>query len=75
MENAMTKHEDFILDAILPAIMGHARAIDCDPLEAALAVFMSLGTLLLTRGCTPDSLLAAIHGSTIATHDAPEGLQ
>ncbi len=75
MDNAMTKHEGFILDTVLPVIMGQARALNCDPLEAALAVFMSLGTLLLTRGYTPDSLLQAIRASAATTHDAPGGLQ
>ncbi|MBV2179909.1 MAG: hypothetical protein KUL86_01590 [Castellaniella sp.] len=75
MDNATTNHEAFILDVVLPVIMGQARAVNCDPLEAALAVFMSLGTLLLTRGYTPDSLLQAIRASAVTTHDAPGGLQ
>lgn len=75
MQNAMTKHETFILDTVLPIVVSHARAVNCDTAEAALAVFLALGTLLLTRGFTPDSLLAAIQGSALVTHEAPEGLQ
>ncbi|CAM5185476.1 hypothetical protein CDEN61S_04148 [Castellaniella denitrificans] len=75
MQNAMTQHEAFILDTVLPIIVNHARAVNCDTTEAALAVFLALGTLLLTRGFTSDSLLAAIKASAISAHDAPGGLQ
>ena len=75
MENAMINHEAFILDVVLPVIMGQARTVNCDPLEAVMAVFMALGTLLLTRGLTPESLLQAILASAATTHEAPEGLQ
>lgn len=75
MTNAMEKHEEFVLDYLLPIIMAHAAQVKCEPEEAALAVFMSLGTILQARGFTPDSLLMAIQGSALASHEAPEGLQ
>ena len=75
MNNAMEKHEAFILDTMLPVIMAHARQVKCEPEEAVLAVFMSLSTILLERGFSSSSLLMAIQGSALSTHDAPEGLQ
>lgn len=75
MINAMDKHEKFLLDDLLPALVGHARRVGCDPDEAALASFMALGTLLIERGFSADSLMVAIKASALTTHDAPEGLQ
>ena len=75
MENAMTKHEAFVLDCLLPIIMVHAAQVECDPDEAALAVFMSLGAILVTRGFTPDALLMMIRGIVPSVHEAPEVLQ
>ena len=43
--------------------------------EAALAVFLSLGAIPQSQGFTSDSLLMAIKGSALTTHDSPEGLQ
>lgn len=68
-------HGNFILESILPDIVEQAVDSDRDMIEVALAVFMSLGTILQGCGMTPDSLLAAVKASTLSTHDAPEGLQ
>ncbi len=75
MKNAMDKHEPFIMDTLLPLVMAHSARVKCTPDEAALAVLMSMGTILQTRGYTADSLLMAIQGSAHSTHDAPGGLQ
>lgn len=73
--NPMQKHEQFILNTLLPAITGHARRIGANSDEAALASFLALGTILQAHGFTEDSLLEAIKASALTTHDAPEGLQ
>lgn len=73
--NPMQKHEAFILDELLPAVVNHAHRIGVSSDEAALTSFMALGTVLQTKGFDADTLLMAIQGSALATHDAPEGFQ
>lgn len=73
--NPMQKHEAFILDELIPAVVNHARRVGVTSDEAALASFMALGTVLQAGGFTAESLLMAIEGSALATHDAPEGFQ
>lgn len=73
--NPMQKHEAFILDSLLSMVAAHARSVGVSLDEAALASFLALGTILLSKGFTDASLLAAIKASALTTHDAPEGMQ
>lgn len=73
--NPMQKHEAFILDELLPAVVNHAHRLGVTSDEAALASFMALGTALQAKGFTAKSLLMAIQGSALITHDAPEAMQ
>lgn len=73
--NPMQKHETFIFRTLLPAVMDHARRIDVDSGEAALAAFLALGTILLAEDYDADSLLLAIKASAMTTHDVPETQQ
>lgn len=75
MNNAMDKHERFILDTLLSAVIGHARRIGVGSDEAALASFLRLGPILQAKGFTADRLMAAIKASTLHTHDASGRLQ
>ena len=75
MSGRMKKHEPFIMDELLPSLFTHSAKVECDPLETALAVFKSLGTILLEQGFTSESLLVAIQCSALSTHNAPNGLQ
>ena len=73
--NPMQKHEAFILEGLLPMVAAHARNVGVGLDEAALASFLALGTILLSKGSTDASLLAAIKSSALTTHHAPEGMQ
>lgn len=73
--NPMQKHEAFILDGLLPVVAAHARSVRVSLDEAALASFLALGTILLSKGFTDASLLAAIKASALTTHDAPKEMQ
>lgn len=75
MDNPMDKHNDFILEKILPAIAKQSLDANCDMLEAGLAVFLAMGTILHNQGITEDVLMMAIRGSALETHNAPGGLQ
>ncbi len=68
-------HEDFCLDAVLPLIVGHARASNTPSEVVALACFLSLATILQAKGLGRDTLMQCIDGARLPTiHEAPEGL-
>ena len=69
-------HEDFILDTVLPLIVGRARASSTPSEVVALACFLSLATILQAKGLGRDTLMQCIDGARLPTiHEAPEGLQ
>lgn len=68
-------HEDFILDTVLPLIVGHARVSNTPSEVVALACFLSLATILQAKGLSRDALMQCIDGARLPTiHEAPEGL-
>lgn len=61
--NPMKKHEKFIIDIVLPLIVAHAQEVKCSAEEAAMAVFVSLATILQHSGITDEDLFFAIKAS------------
>ncbi|WP_455229838.1 hypothetical protein [Geopseudomonas aromaticivorans] len=69
-------HEAFILDTLLPGIVGYARTSGTPSEVVVMACWMSLSTILQTKGLSRDTLMRAIDASRLPTiHEAPEGLQ
>lgn len=69
-------HEAFILDELLPRIVGYASASNTPTEVVALASFLSLATILQAKGLSRASLMQCIDGARLpAIHEAPEGLQ
>lgn len=68
-------HETFILDQLLPLIIGYARTSGTPSDVIVLASFLSLSTILQAKGFGRATLMAAIDGSRLPIHDAPEGVQ
>lgn len=69
-------HEAFILDELLPRIVGYASASNTPTEVVALASFLSLATILQAKGLSRASLMQCIDGARLPTiHEAPEGLQ
>ena len=75
MKNPMQEHEALILDMLLPIIADHFGQTGCDMTEAALAVFLSLDTILQSQGFPSDSLQMAVNACALVTHESPGGLQ
>lgn len=69
------KHEEFILDTLLPMVFMHAKQVPCQPEESAMACFISLATVLQARGFTDSDLMAAINSASLSVTEAPEVLQ
>ncbi|MGP3792518.1 hypothetical protein [Pseudomonas sp. B392_1p] len=68
-------HEAFILDELLPHIIGYARASNTPTEVVAMACFLSLATILQAKGLSRESLRQCINGARLPIHDAPEELQ
>lgn len=71
----MDKHEDFLLDTLMPIIAAHAAEVGVSMEEAAMASFLCLGTILQHKGRTERDLLAAIKASAMGVHAEPGAMQ
>ena len=68
-------HEAFIFNSLLPLIINYARASNTPPEVVAMASFLSLATILQTKGMSRASLMQCIDGARLSTPlEAPEGL-
>ncbi len=68
-------HEGFILDTLLPLIIGYARTSNTPSEVVAMAVWLCLSTILQVKGLGRDTLLKALDAALLDVHEAPEGLQ
>lgn len=59
----MATHETFILDDLLPLVVGHAKAEGHPTEMVALACFLSLSTILLRKGIPRETLIQGIDNS------------
>lgn len=75
MSNPLDKHKGFLLDTLLPTVINHAAAVGVPPEEAAMAAFLTLGTVLQSKGIGDADLMAAIKASKFGVHAEPEILQ
>jgi len=75
MTDPMQKHEQFILDTLLPLVFTHAKAVSCSPEESALACFLSLSSVLRARGFSDDDLMTAIRSASLPVCQSPGGMQ
>lgn len=71
----METHEQFLLDELLPLVVGYAKRNGHPTEAAALASFLALSTVLQSKGATLANLTASIGASRMDIHHAPEGLQ
>ena len=68
-------HQDFILDHLLPSIVGYARDSGTPTEVVAFAAFLSLATVLHGKGVPRATIVAALDAARVPTHLAPEVVQ
>lgn len=68
-------HEAFLLDDLLPAIVGYAHSKGVPTEVVAFAAFMAMGTIIRSRGVGRDVIIRAIDAMHLPTHEASEVLQ
>lgn len=69
----MATHEAFMLDELLPLVVGYAQGNNHPTEAAALATMAAMTTVLTAKGFTLKQLSGFL--ATLTAHDAPEGLQ
>ncbi|MOA04897.1 hypothetical protein D3C78_1244700 [compost metagenome] len=67
-------HQEFLLDQLIPLIVGHARACDVPSKTVVLAAFLALATILQCEGMERSTLLQAIDTARLTQREASEVL-
>lgn len=68
-------HDAFLMDDLLPAVVGYADSKEVPPDVVAFAVFLAMATMLQANGVGRDTLMHAVDALQYLTHNAPEVLQ
>lgn len=69
-------HEAFLCDQLLPLIVGYARSSNTPSDVVAMACFLTLATVLESKGLPREALAHCIKRAVLTpTHEAPRGLQ
>lgn len=68
-------HAAFLMDDLLPAVVGYADSKGVPTEVVAFAVFMAMATIIRANGVGRDTIMRAVDAMHCPTHDAPEVLQ
>lgn len=68
-------HSAFLLDDLLPAIIGYADSKGVPTEVVAFAVFMAMATIIRAKGVGRDAIIRAVDAMHCPTHEAPEAMQ
>ncbi|MGV8860838.1 MAG: hypothetical protein ACOH2O_13430 [Pseudomonas sp.] len=73
--HSVEDHQDFLFDQLLPNIVSYAHSSGTPSEVVVMAAFLSLATILQSKGLCRDTLMKAIDAARLPTHEAPRGLQ
>lgn len=68
-------HSSFLLDDLIPAIIGYADSKGVPTEVVAFAAFMAMCTIIRHKGVGRETIIRAIDAMHCPTHEAPEVLQ
>lgn len=68
-------HATFLMDDLLPAVVGYADSKGVPTEVVAFAVFMAMATIIRANGVGRDIIMRAVDAMHCPTHDVPEVLQ
>mgnify|MGYP001608777570 FL=1 len=72
--HSVEDHQDFLFEELLPNIVAYASSSQTPTEVVVMAAFLSLATILQSKGLGRDTLMKAIDAALLNTHDAPGGL-
>lgn len=67
-------HQEFVLEQLIPLIVGHARASGAPSKTVVLATFLALATILQYEGTERSALLQAIDTARLTEREVSEVL-
>jgi hypothetical protein len=73
-EHSIEDHEPFILDQLLPLIVGYARDSDTPSEVVVFACWLYLSNILQVQGLKRETLIKGLDATRPGVHEAPEGL-
>ncbi|MDV5860326.1 hypothetical protein QM298_05000 [Pseudomonas mendocina] len=68
-------HSAFLLDDLLPAIVGYADSKGVPTEVVAFAAFLAMATIIRSKGVGRDVIIRAVDAMHLPTHEAPETMQ
>ncbi len=68
-------HSAFLLDDLLPAIVGYADSKGVPTEVVAFAAFLAMATIIRSKGVGRETIIKALDAMHCPTHEAPEAMQ
>ena len=68
-------HSAFLLDDLLPAIVGYADSKGVPTEVVAFAAFLAMATIIRSKGVGRETINKALDAMHCPTHEAPEAMQ
>lgn len=68
-------HASFLMDDLVPAMVGYADHKGVPTEVVAFAVFMAAAAMITSAGVPREVIIKAVNAMKIQVHDAPEVLQ
>ncbi len=72
--HCIEEHREFVLEQLIPLIVGHARSIGSQSEAVTLASFFALATILQAEGMSRSTLLQGIDTTRLTEREASEVL-
>ena len=74
-DHKLEDHASFLMDDLVPAMVGYADHKGAPVEVVAFAVFMATAAMITSAGVSREAIIKAVNAMKIQVHDAPEGLQ
>ncbi|MNG29592.1 hypothetical protein D3C84_1150510 [compost metagenome] len=72
--HSIEEHQEFVLDQLIPLIVGYARTSGSQSKVVVLASFFALVTILHAEGMQRSALIQAVDAASLSEPKAPEVL-
>jgi hypothetical protein len=71
--HSVQDHEHFLMEELLPNIVGYAGRSDTPPEVVVMAAFLSLATILQSKGLARETLMKAIDAAALQAGESEWG--
>ncbi len=74
-QHKLEDHTSFLMDDLVPAIVGYADHKGVPVEIVAFAVFMAAAAMITSAGVSRETIIKAVNAMKVQVYDTPEGLQ